>query len=189
MSDYKSPFELTPKGVLDKRIAELRAKRHWRNQVVPILVTFLFLFVLFNIVIGWGTVSGSSMQPALFKGDAIVFWRLSGEYTHGDIVLIKPDERLKEYTKRIVGVPGDTVDIDDSAGTVILNGQRLSETFIFGKTNSKTAEGVTFPIRLSENEYFVLGDNRGNSTDSRNFGAVEASRIDGKVILVLHSPE
>ncbi|ERI94010.1 signal peptidase I [Clostridiales bacterium oral taxon 876 str. F0540] len=79
--------------------------------------------------------------------------------------------------KRVVGIPGDEIDIKN--GCVFLNGEKLDEKYAKGETVS---EKVKFPIRVGENELFVLGDNRAVSKDSREFGFVNYNQVEGRVI-------
>jgi signal peptidase I len=112
----------------------------------------------------------------------IIFWKLSGSYERGEIVLIKSDGR-EDYVKRICALPGETLAIDDESGAVLINGRTQNEPYIYEKTYGKT--DIVYPLNLLSNEYFVMGDHRSDSRDSRNYGAVTESQIDGKAIIIV----
>lgn len=125
-------------------------------------------------------VSGPSMKNTLENGDKLIGWKLKKNYDRFDIVFFNPEEHPQEedYIKRIIGLPGETVKIDED-GIIYINGEVLQEDF--GKAKIKNPGLAANPITLGEDEYFVLGDNRNNSTDSRKkiVGNVKESDIDG----------
>jgi signal peptidase I len=122
------------------------------------------------------------MEPALYEGDVIVFRKLSGSYERGEIVLIKTDGR-EDYVKRICALPGETIAIDDDSGAFLTNGKILYEPYIYEKTYSK--QEIGYPLSLSPDEYFVMGDHRSDSRDSRNYGSVTEGQIDGTAIIII----
>ncbi len=131
-------------------------------------------------------ISYSFSEPK--KGDIIVF--LDDNIEKRDIVddikifmedlkLIKNDGKINNrLVKRVIGTPGDEIDIKD--GFVYVNGEKLSETYIKGETLSND---LNFPIKVEENNLFVLGDNRTVSLDSRVFGCINYNQVEGKVVL------
>ncbi len=129
-------------------------------------------------------VRGASMEPTLHDGDC-TFVQMAGygDPQRGDIVAIRAsDGEGKHLVKRIIAVGGDTVQIDFEAGTVYVNGHRLEEPYAAGPT---LLQGdVSFPVTVPEGHYFVLGDNRNHSQDSRSsaLGMVPAEDIEGKVV-------
>lgn len=89
-----------------------------------------------------------------------------------------PANDEEEYVKRVIGVPGDIIDIDE--GQVFVNGAKLIETYLEKGITTENTGGMNFPYTVKEGEYFVLGDNRGNSADSRYWGTVPEENIIGK---------
>lgn len=112
---------------------------------------------------------GQSMEPAIYSGDRVLVNRLVYRIkapNYGDLIVFKPNgnENAHYHIKRVVGLPGDTVTIE--SGRVFIDGELLNEEIL---TESMSDPGVAGdPIKLGEDEYFVLGDNRNNSEDSRS---------------------
>ncbi|WP_460645044.1 signal peptidase I [Lacrimispora brassicae] len=144
-------------------------------------VTAVGVAVIFNVMLGIAVVSGTSMEPTLNEGDVIIFWKLSNSYERGDIIFIKTNGR-KDYVKRICGISGDVLEFDNDNGFLLVNGEAQKEPYIYEKTYGKTKAG--YPLTLSENQYFVMGDHRRDSHDSRNYGAVSKKQIHGKALMI-----
>lgn len=119
------------------------------------------------------------MTPAVRSGDIVFFLRLGSSYNLGDIVLIRTEGR-EDYVKRVCALPGQTVEIDDEQGRLLVDGEPAIEPYAYSETYGKT--GVSYPLTLAQDEYFCLGDNRSNSLDSRNYGSVSEEQIDGKAL-------
>ena len=169
-------------GVLEKRLNVVQKRRSRMALVRRLFITAAVVYLLFAIIFGMGTVHGSSMLPALRDGDFIFFYRLSGSYQLGDIILIRTGGH-EDYIKRVCAVPGDTVDIDDTTCKLLINGEEAIEPYAYGETTSRP--DVQYPLVLQEEEYFCLGDNRENSLDSRTYGIVRKKQIDGKTLAFL----
>lgn len=135
--------------------------------------------MLSNFVICRVTVEGVSMNPTYYTGDVLFVNRLS-EPKRGDIVTFERNN--KSYIKRIIALPGDTILIDNSK--VYVNGEVISEDYI----NEKVFEGGNYEdneYTLKADEYFVMGDNRNYSLDSRKFGVVYKNEIIGTKLVDL----
>lgn len=122
-------------------------------------------------------VDGIAMSPTLNDGDRVIITQDIEKIERGDIIEFKyPEDQDKRYLKRVIGLPGETVEIKE--GLVLVNDQLLKEEYVDAERNRM---GSSFPkITVTPNEYYVLGDNRDNSSDSRYWGTVEKSLIVGK---------
>lgn len=169
-------------GILGERLRKLRRRKERSALARSLAVTGLTVYLLFGVVFGIAVVEGDSMNPALKEGDVVLFLRLSSEYDRGDIVLIHTEGR-GYYVKRVCALPGETVDIDERCGRLLINGKEIIEPYIYEETHGKT--DITYPLTMTGEEYFCMGDNRENSLDSRNYGAISEDKIDGKVLVVL----
>jgi signal peptidase I len=132
-------------------------------------------------------VSGNSMDPNIKNGQYLIVDQVSyklREPTRGDVIVFKaPPEPTKYYIKRIIGLPGDTVDIKGGTITIINStypkGFTLSENFITHKSND------TLHVTVPNDQYFVMGDNRSGSYDSRMWGMLPKANIRGRALLRL----
>lgn len=122
-------------------------------------------------------VLGDTMAPTLNDGDRIIIDRHPEKLERGDIVIfLYPDDPVKSYLKRIVGLPNETVEIRE--GTVFINGQSLLEPYIDPRLDQ--TRGSSDKIQLDADSYYVVGDNRDNSSDSRIWGPLHRKFIYGK---------
>lgn len=119
------------------------------------------------------TVDGNSMNNTYTNGDLLVGDK-KAEIAEGDILIIYSDVLKERIVKRCIGLPGDQVDIKDNV--VYVNGKALTENYI-----AEPMDTSDMSIKLSDNEYFVMGDNRNNSTDSREIGPIQKDKIEAKV--------
>lgn len=150
---------------------------------IYILVVLLITFLIVKFVAVRTEVIGPSMQPTLQSEDNLIVEKLSyrfGEPERFDVIVF-PFQYAERtyYIKRIIGLPGETIQIDE-AGTIYINGEVLNESY--GKETIKNPGVASEPILLGQNEYFVLGDNRNDSADSRDpsVGSVYRKDIIGK---------
>ncbi len=124
-------------------------------------------------------VAGDSMRPALLPGDFLVLRRgtpSTGDVEAGTIVALR-DATGRLILKRVIGLPGESLRVGAS---VLVNRRRLIEPYARGDTPQAQFRGAN---QLAEDDYFVIGDNREASTDSRDFGAVHRDRFDGVAVL------
>lgn len=159
-----------------------RKKLGWLQLFKQIVVVVLVAVLVLNILIGLSRVDGVSMLPTLENKQIVMYWRLGDNYKIGDIVAIKMPNGDK-YVKRVIGVPGDEIDIKD--GFVYRNGQQLHESYINGGDGNTELQNVKikYPYKVQNDTFFVLGDNRRESIDSRTFGTVIRSNIKGVLLL------
>ena len=176
-----------PESQLDLRIRRLQRRRSWNRLLVRLLVTGLITYLAFGVVFGLAVVKGDSMVPALRQGDVILIFRPGGVYRAGDIVLVDLEDGGDDSIKRIVALPGQAVEIDEGHGMLVIDALPLLEPYIYDETHGKSA--VSYPLTLREDEFFLLGDHRGNSLDSRNYGPVTADKLMGRMIAVFRMSE
>jgi len=149
------------------------------REIVETLLLTVVIFVLVNAITGRFRIDGSSMEPSLHDGEYVIVNRVTYRLQppqRGDVIVFQR-EGSREFIKRVVGLPGETVEV--RGGHVLVNGVALNESYI-AQPNAYTME----PRKISPNEYFVLGDNRNNSSDSHNWGTVALNTIDGKAWVI-----
>ena len=158
---------------------EKKAHGFWRDLIETILMAVV-LFLLLNAATSRVRVYNVSMQPTLFEGNLLVVNKLAyklGEPKHGDIIVFHYQGTVTEdYIKRVIGLPGDTINV--SNGVVKVNGQAITEPYI------AELPGYTGQWKVPEGELFVLGDNRNHSSDSHDWGFVQKEWVVGKAIVV-----
>lgn len=159
-------------------------KRDRLKAVEIFTAMVLVFFIVFRFILGISWVSGVSMRPTMVNGDMVMYFRLEKDYALNDVVAIKmPSGDF--YIKRIAALPGDTVDMKD--GVLYINGEPEKSAFAKGLTYPQE-ESVQFPCTLRPNQYFVLGDNREESIDSRTYGPASTAQIRGRIFLHLPMP-
>lgn len=124
-------------------------------------------------------VLGQSMVPT-FTGignERVAIWKL-GDYERGDIVVVKPEEQREKIIKRVIGLPGEKVQVRENK--VFIEGKELSEPYLADGTLTESDMGDI--LVLGEHEYFVLGDNRPASHDSRRIGPVTDNEVIGRAV-------
>ena len=153
------------------------------HLLVYVAVVFLVTFLVITYVGQRTQVNGESMYPTLYDKDNLIVDKLSYRFRDPErydiIVFPYQYDKSTFYIKRIIGMPGETVYIDPR-GTIYINGEALQESY--GREIIQSAGLAEEEITLGEDEYFVLGDNRNNSSDSRdpNVGNIHKEDILGK---------
>lgn len=165
----------------DERVSLAQAfgARSLLREVMETVLLTLLIFAVLNIATGRFQVRGSSMEPTLQDGQYLVISKLT-YWIHpperGDIIVFQPPKNPNEdYIKRIVGKPGEQIEI--RRGQILADGILLEEPYII---NPSSYSGSW---KLGEAEYFVLGDNRSNSSDSHTWGVLPEENIVGKAWL------
>jgi len=211
-----------------------RLRQYWRQEIRPILVMALVLFSLRSSLADWNDVPTGSMKPTILEGDRVLVnklaydlkvpfttWHLAewGNPQRGDIVVFYSPKDETRLVKRVVGLPGDTIELRNEQ--LIINGKPVeyapartgSAELLSAEEQLQSQFGTellpahthavmaipgipakrTFgPVQVPAGQYFMMGDNRDNSFDSRYFGTVERQRIVGKatdVVLSLDKTE
>lgn len=157
-------------------------KRDLLNLVKKVLFIFVFCFIVFVFIFNFYAITGENMYPNFKDTDLTLVFKLDKSYNTGDVVLIKKDG--EKYLLRIIGKPGETITFNN-IGEVIINDEILEEDYIF--FNTYRSDNLKYPVTLQADEYFVLGDKRIASTDSRDFGVITKDDIVGKVIYVFRN--
>lgn len=173
----------------DERVPLSRPKINrfaFLREIVSTIVFFFAVFTLLQLTLPRSVVHGSSMMPNFTDGEYLVISRvhyLMGDPRRGDVVVFNVPGASPEDSsliKRVVGLPNETVQIIDTI--VHINGQPLDEPYILEPCTAFRCPDSEAPIQLGADEYFLLGDNRNVSDDSRNFGAVSRDHIIGEVL-------
>ena len=187
-----------------------KQRRVWVVTLRELTETLLLaglIFLAVHVSMQNFKVEGASMEPSLDNGEYLIVNRLAyaeidlgifdwvpffdagedpvrhlwGSPARGDIIVFRsPANVERDFIKRIIGEPGDVVEIDQDTGVVSVNEQAIDEPYIRGKTNCSSSCG---PWVVPERSYFVMGDNRNNSSDSRQGWFVPEGNIIGKALI------
>ncbi len=149
-------------------------------ETLQTILLALVLYLLIDSVVARVRVENISMKPTLQSGEFILVNKLAyriGPLGHGDIIVFHyPQNPAEDYIKRVIGLPGDTVDVRN--GTVYINGQGLDENYIAAKPQ------YDGEWKVPQNGVFVLGDNRNQSSDSHSWGFVPLENIVGRALVI-----
>ena len=206
-----------------------RACRLWRQEVRPLLIVLLIGFSIRSSLADWNEVPTGSMRPTILEGDRIFVnklaydlklpfttWHIAewGNPQRGDIAVFYSPHDGKRLVKRVVGLPGDTLELRNN--TLVINGQPVAyrpvaedllrdipaaaragcvfateqlpgQTHAVGGYPGLPARGTFVPIRVPDGQYFMMGDNRDDSFDSRYWGTVDRQQIIGRATAVVLS--
>jgi signal peptidase I len=151
------------------------------RDILITLALAVAIFFLLHLTLQSFVIVEHCMEPNLHEGERLLVNKVVYHFhdpERGDVIILDPPFETDEvYIKRIIGLPGDTVEVKD--GAVYINGTKLDEPYI------KEPPSYTFPLtEIPEDEYFVLGDNRNNANDSHRWGTVPSENIIGKVWLI-----
>lgn len=148
-----------------------------REAVETLLLTVLIYFLIRTFLVENYRVEGHSMDPTLADNQFLMVSKLAyrlGEVQRGDIIVFRdPHGGKRKLIKRVIGLPGEVVEIRN--GQVFINDRQLAEPYIAAPGRYSSA-----PMPIPEGQYFVLGDNRNNSSDSHNWGTLLQDKLVGK---------
>ena len=167
----------------DRPLTKEELRHEIISTVVYLLVVFVLIFLFIHYVGQRTVVSGSSMENTLSNGDNLIIDKISYRFRDPErfevvVFPYKLDEKTF-FIKRVIGLPGETVYID-AKGTIYINGEKLEENY--GREVIANPGLASSEITLADDEYFVLGDNRNNSEDSRfdDVGNIKRSDLIGR---------
>lgn len=172
----------------DTKVPQPLSRRLWEWFKVIVIAVALGL-LLTTFVIQRNTVIGKSMLPTLREQDELLIEKVSkwfGGISRGDIITVHMENRSfnegeANIIKRVIGVPGDHVKLEQ--GLVYLNGELLEEPYLAANAKTPVKNSMYQELRLGEDEYYVMGDNRSASLDSRTFGPIHKNDIIGEVLI------
>ncbi|SDJ18573.1 signal peptidase I [Salimicrobium halophilum] len=160
-----------------------KAKNEWLEWIKAILIALVLAFLLRNFFFATSIVEGASMDPTLENGERVVFNKIVyhlDEPDRNDIVII--ERPAKNYVKRVIGEPGDQVEVKNHE--LYINGEKQAQDYLDNQSIQATRDYG--PVEVPEDHYFVMGDNRAVSKDSRNgLGLIKESEIVGRTELVI----
>ena len=183
-----------PKKLLEMREEEKKPfwtperKKDAREWVVSIVTALLAVLIIRSFLFTIIRVDGTSMTDTLQDNDRL-FVTVLDMKLHGpdrfDVVITHYDDTRKEYVKRVIGLPGDTLEV--RSGVLYINGEAYEEPFLSPDriVNYSLPQYDFGPIEVPEGSYFVMGDNRDNSRDSRRVGFLSEDKIVGKVRYII----
>lgn len=154
-------------------------------DLIQTLVVFGAIFaIIYLFVAQFHKVSGNSMVPTYHNGDFLITEKISyrfGEPKRGSVIVLKnPKDESQDFIKRVIAIPGDTIKIENNF--IYLNGELLKETYLPANTTTNAgaylSEGIS--VTAGANQYFVIGDNRNHSSDSREWGPITKKEIIGR---------
>lgn len=180
--------------IKERRRKRSKRRRTWKvstdvlSWVKDLVLAVLVIYVLTHIAAGFITMDNTSMEPTFSSGEHLLYSRLNYKFTtpgRGEIIVFRDSgTSSREHVSRVIGLPGDTISIDEE-GNVTVNGIAYTLESETGKTLYVPGQ-ITYPYAVPEDSYFVLCDNPNATSDSRyaNIGAVPAENILGKVVFV-----
>lgn len=178
MLGHHHPKHLAPKTVAHPG---RRARRRWRWSYLLYAVGVLtgVLLVLFRFILGATIFAGVSMYPSLQSGDLVIYTRLDRSTQYGDVMIYSSPEGVQ--AKRVLGLPGDQLEIDSGTGQIFRNGEALWEPYV--TVQGEQGEPMSFSV--PPGCLIALDDYRPGSIDSRMAGVIMNDQLLGKVVLIL----
>lgn len=146
------------------------------KEIIPYIVIVLVVVLIRTFIITPVRVDGDSMKNTLKNGDILLLYKL-GSINRLDIIVLDEEKDNEKIIKRVIGLPGETVAI--KKGKIYINDKVIDDKYAYGETSDYDK------VTLEDDEYFILGDNRLISKDSRYFGPIKENEIKGKIVFRL----
>lgn len=146
------------------------------KEVIPYIVIVVVVVLIRTFIITPVRVDGDSMKNTLKNGDILLLYKLSS-INRFDIIVLDEEKDNEKIIKRVIGLPGETVAI--KKGKIYINNKIIDDEYAYGQTSDYNK------VTLKDDEYFILGDNRLISKDSRYFGPIKDNEIKGKIVFRL----
>lgn len=147
------------------------------ENLLPYIIVIIIVVLIRTFIVTPVKVHGNSMYPTL-KGNEIMLLNKLGKIDRYDIVVVKLEDREDNLIKRVIGLPNETIEIRDSI--IYINDEKIEDTYALGETTNVDK------ITLGSDEYFILGDNRIVSLDSRIFGKIKRKDIKGTTNFIMY---
>ena len=157
-------------------------KKIWKfikeKEILSYIIIILVVVLIRSFIITPIKVNGTSMDPNLSDGEIMLLKKYDTNYERFDIVVVNKSVEGNTLIKRIIGLPGESIECVN--GKIYINGKKIDDPFAYGKTEDFKK------VTLKYNEYFVMGDNREVSKDSRVLGAIFESELEGITDLIIY---
>ena len=164
--------------LFDQYISQTKKEKKRNKRLIQMAIIVLIAFIILTFI-GIGRIESQSMEPSYKKNHFIIYNKWDKDYQIGDVVVIDYEGNL--IIRRIIGLYGDKIDINNEYGYVLINNQKENNNYSEGLTLTDPL-GIKFPIVVSQKQVFVLCDQRSYSTDSRKMGCINYKNIKGKVL-------
>lgn len=176
------PTKQQVEGELKRVNYNTRYRSVLRRTVYTLIIVAAIAVLIASLVLPVLQISGTSMEPTLNDKEIVVLVK-TGNLKQGDLCGFSYSNKI--LIKRIIGLPGDFVTISND-GTVMVNGDKIEEPYLADKSLGEC--DIEFPYQVPENHYFVLGDHRSTSIDSRNsvIGCVTEEQVVGKIVFKIY---
>jgi signal peptidase I len=182
-------YVLRPEGGSSSEEGNMEGVRNFLSFSIEtiriFIISLIVIFIVRSFIIQPFFVKGASMQPNFSDGDYLIVDEIGyrvGEPKRGDVIVFRyPNDPSEYFIKRVIGLPGESLEIKDNH-IIVFNEEHpggfvLDESTYLPEANTTTG---TYAVELKDNEYYVLGDNRTASSDSRRWGALEENYIIGR---------
>jgi len=183
--DSQQHIDVATPPTAEANVSEKQPRELLIREIIETLLLTMFIFWIVNTATGRFRIEGYSMLPSLEEGEYVIIDKLSyylDDPERGDIIVLQfPNDRSRDFIKRVIGIPGDHIEIGDSQ--VRINGTLIDEPYI----NAEPAYSGSWDVPADS--YFVLGDNRNNSSDSHNWSFLPREDVVGKAWIIYWGPE